>query len=123
MLADISQLEALQENFGHSGVSSDLSIFNPESYQVENAPLDLSSNQNGMITLGAVKPVAPVTPVMDGAPLPQWKKTVDERLGNLERNFGNMKTEMANMKTEIKADMNKLKTEIITEIKQAVTPR
>ena len=106
MLANIRQFESLQENFGHSDVSSDLSVFNPEFYQVENAPL---------------QPITPVTPVTDGTSMPQWKKTVDERLGNLERNLGNVQRDLGNVQRTMatKADFNELKSEL-KEIKTLI---
>ena len=98
MLANIRQFETLQEKFGHSDISSDLSVFNPAPHQVENV---------------LVQPITPVTPVTDGTSMPQWKKTVDERLGNLERNLGNVQRTMAT-----KDDLRSLEDRLTALIKQ-----
>jgi len=60
----------------------------------------------------------PTLPVQDNKLTPQWKKTVDERLGNLERNVSNLHKDMAS-----KADLAKLKTDIVTEVKQLLISR
>ena len=105
MLANIRQFESLQENFGHSDISSDLSAFNPAPHQVENVP---------------VQPITPVTPVTEGASMPQWKKTVDERLGNLERNLGNVQRDLGNVQRTMatKDDLRSLEERLTALIKQ-----
>jgi len=40
-------------------------------------------------------------------PDPQWRKTVDDRLGSLERNMGSMRKEMTDGFTEIKRMLGK----------------
>ena len=87
-LANISQFESLSENASQSN----LGIFNPEQTAVENA----------------ITPITPVSPVPSDLPppLPQWRKTVDERLGNLERTMAT------------KADLTAMKEELKTLIKQ-----
>jgi len=86
-LANISQFESLSENAGTPG----LGIFNPE--QAESCTVD---NTGTNFDSNAIQPVAPTTPIPGKLPPPdpQWRKTVDERLGNIERTMAT-KTEMA----------------------------
>ena len=76
-LADISMFELLQQTANERMGMGHLSVFNP----VENAP--------GIGSVGGgTPPVDPASSLSGDSPnTPQWRRSVDERLGNLERNM------------------------------------
>jgi hypothetical protein len=51
---------------------------------IENAPLDLSSNPNGTVTHGAVKPVSSVQESDNREVIPEWGQTLSGRVDRLE---------------------------------------
>jgi hypothetical protein len=74
-LADISQFESLSEGNGRTP----LSIFNPESYEVENATFDVRQNPDGTVT-----PITPGQRIEERPVIPEWGQSLGTRVKNLE---------------------------------------
>jgi len=105
MLANISQFESLSENAGKPG----LGIFNPE--QAESCTVD---NTGTNFDSNTIQPVAPTTPIPGKLPPPdpQWRKTVDERLGKIERTMAT--------KTDLTALEERLATLILPRLMKII---
>jgi hypothetical protein len=79
-VTDFSELGAIDGG-------SDMSVFNPvqaDSCVVENAPLDVTSNLNGKVTPGAVRPVISTPKTSLGKFIPQKNATLNKRIDALE---------------------------------------
>jgi hypothetical protein len=85
--ANIEQFESLTENAGRSS----LGVFVP--VVVEN--IDLVSDPR------TVQPISKSAPVQDDKFTPEWKKSVDERLGKLESNMEFVKAGVARIEAKL----------------------
>ena len=83
-VTDFSQLDATD--------GSDIGVFNTEQ-PIESA-LDVSSNPDGTVTAGAVKPITSPQKPEDREAIPEWGQTLGARVDKLENEVRQMNKKM-----------------------------
>jgi len=83
---------------------SGLRLFSPapaEPCAVDNADFDATTHPNGTVTAGAAPLATPRQKTADDEFIPQWGKSLGERMGNLERDVASIKQDVAEIRQDV----------------------